>query len=45
MRFVKLPYMPSDVEARKSDLLTDLWYKGKETKIEQDKQEQYIYIV
>ena len=30
--------MPSDVEARKSDLMTDLWYKGKETKIKQDKQ-------
>jgi adenylate kinase len=34
--------MPSDVEARKSDLLTDLWYKGKETTIKQDKQEQHI---
>ena len=32
--------MPSDVEARKSDLLTDLWYKsGKETKVKQDQQE------
>ena len=30
--------MPSDVEAHKSDLMTDLWYKGKETKIKQDKQ-------
>jgi adenylate kinase len=38
MRQIKLPHMPSDVEARKSDLMTDLWYKGKETKIKQDKQ-------
>ena len=38
MRHIKLPYMPSDVEARKSDLITDLWYKGKETQIQQDKQ-------
>ena len=28
--------MPSDVEARKSDLITDLWYKGKQTQIQQD---------
>ncbi len=34
--------MPSDVEARKSDLLTDLWYKGKEFKINQNKQEKRI---
>ena len=42
MRQIKLPHVPSDVEARKSDLLTDLWYKGKEAKIKQDKQEQRI---
>lgn len=42
MRQVKLPYMPSDMEARKSDLLTDLWYKGKETQIKQDQQEKRI---
>jgi len=36
MRQIKLPHLPSDVEARKSDLITDLWYKGKETKIKQD---------
>ena len=30
MREVKLPHLPSDVEARNKDLLTDLWYKGKE---------------
>ena len=34
--------MPSDVEARKSDLITDLWYKGKEATIKQDKQEKRI---
>ena len=40
MRFIKLPHLPSsNVEARKSDLMTDLWYKGKETRIKQDKQE------
>ena len=43
MRQIKLPHVPSDVEARKSDLLTDLWYSnGKETKIKQDEQEQRI---
>ena len=40
MRFIKLPQMQSDIEERKSDLMTDLWYKGKETRIKQDKQEQ-----
>jgi adenylate kinase len=42
MRQIKLPHLPSDVEARKSDLLTDLWYKGKEFKINQNKQEKRI---
>jgi adenylate kinase len=42
MREIKLPHLPSDVEARKSDLITDLWYKGKETHIKQDKQEKRI---
>ena len=42
MRQIKLPHVPSDMEARKSDLLTDLWYKGKVAKIKQDKQEQHI---
>ena len=37
MREVKLPHLPSDVEARGKDLMTDLWYKGKETQIKQDK--------
>jgi adenylate kinase len=37
MRQIKLPHLPSDVEARKSDLVTDLWYgKGKKTEIKQD---------
>ena len=42
MRQIKLPHLPSDVEAQKSDLITDLWYKfdnGKEARIKQDKQE------
>jgi adenylate kinase len=34
MREIKLPHLPSDVETRKSDLITDLWYqKGKESQI------------
>ncbi len=37
MRQIKLPHLPSDVEARNSDLLTDFWRKGKETQIKQDK--------
>ena len=36
MKEIKLPHLPSDVEARKSDLITDLWYKGKQTQIQQD---------
>jgi adenylate kinase len=39
MRQIKLPHLPSDVEARQSDLLTDLWYKGKEQLIKKDEQE------
>ena len=43
MRQIKLPHLPSDVEARKgSDLLTDLWYKGKETQIKRDEQEKRV---
>jgi adenylate kinase len=42
MRQIKLPHLPSDVEARKSDLMTDLWYKGKETQVKPDKQEKRI---
>ena len=39
MRVVRLPHLPSDVEAQNSDLIVDLWYKGKETQIKQDNQE------
>ena len=41
MKFVKLPFMPSDVESgkNKTDLMTDLWYKGKEIKKTQNEQE------
>ena len=39
MREVKLPHLPSNVEAQNSDLMVDLWYKGKETQIKQDNQE------
>jgi len=42
MRQIKLPHVPSDVEARKSDLMTDLWYKGKETQIKRDEQEKRV---
>ncbi len=42
MRQIKLPHLPSDVEARNSDLLTDFWRKGKETQIKQDKIEKKI---
>ena len=44
MRQIKLPHLPSDVESRKSDLMTDLWYKGKEKQIKQDEQEKRIYM-
>jgi len=41
MRQIKLPHLPSDVEARKGDFLADLWWQnmGKEIKVKQDKQE------
>ena len=42
MRQIKLPHLPSDVESRKGDLMTDLWTKGKETQIQQDKQEKKV---
>ena len=38
MREVHLPHLPSDIEADNKDLITDVWYKGKETQIKQDKQ-------
>jgi adenylate kinase len=43
MRQIKLPHLPSDVEAQQSDLITDVWYKkGKETQIKQDKIEKKV---
>ena len=39
MREVKLPHMPSDVEARKGDLITDLWTKGKSIQAKQNQQQ------
>ena len=42
MRVVKLPNMPSDLEARKGDLLTDLWFKGKEEHVVINQENQYI---
>lgn len=39
MREVRLPHLPSDVEAQNSDLIVDLWYKGKEEQVKQDNQE------
>ena len=44
MRQIKLPHLPSDVESRNKDLMTDLWYKGKETQIKQDEQEKRVII-
>ena len=44
MREVKLPYLPSDVDSEKGqkDLMTDLWYKGKEVKVQQNQQEKRV---
>ena len=43
MRQIKIPHLPSDVEAQQSDLITDVWYKkGKETQIKQDKIEKKV---
>ena len=39
MRVVRLPHMPSDVEARKGDLITDLWTKGKSIQKQQNQQQ------
>ena len=39
MREVRLPHLPSDVEARKGDLFTDLWTKGKTVVKRQNQQE------
>ena len=44
MRQIKLPHLPSDIEAGKGqkDLMTDLWYKGKEVKVKQNQQEKRV---
>ena len=44
MRQIKLPHLPSDVEAGKGqkDLMTDLWYKNKEQRTKIDEQEKRI---
>ena len=45
MRQIKLPHLPSDIEVQQKDLRTDLWYKwdkGKEIKVQQNKQETRI---
>ena len=42
MRVVKLPNMPSDLEARKGDLLPDQWFKGKEQRVTVNQVNQYI---
>jgi len=41
MRQIKLPHLPSDVEARKGDYMTDLWWRQarKENYVKQDQQE------
>ena len=42
MRQIKLPHLPGEAEVRKGDLLPDQWFKGKETRIKQDRQEKRI---
>ena len=45
MRQIQLPHLPSDIEVQQKDLMTDLWYKwdkGKEIKVQQNKQETRI---
>ncbi len=45
MKEIKLPHLPSEkTEAQKSDLMTDLWYKNKETQKQQDQQEKRIHM-
>ncbi len=45
MKEIKLPHLPSEkTETRKSDLLTDLWYKNKEAQKQQDKQEKKVHM-
>ena len=44
MRQIKIPHLPSDIESGKGqkDLMTDLWYKGKEVKVKQNQQEKRV---
>ena len=43
MRIVKLPHLPSEkTTAQPGDLLPDVWYKGKEMRVEQNQIEQHI---
>ena len=44
MKEFKLPHLPSDVESGKGkkDLMTDLWYKGKEIRAKQNEQEKRV---
>ena len=44
MRQINLPHLPSDIESGKEqkDLMTDLWYKGKEVKVQQNQQEKRV---
>ena len=46
MREIKLPHLPSDVEAGKGqkDLMTDLWYKNKEQQVIIDEQEKRVHM-
>ena len=46
MRQIKLPHLPSDIEAGKGqkDLMTDLWYKNKEQRIKIDEQKRRVYM-
>ena len=44
MKFIKMPNVPSDLEARQSDLMTDLWYKNREKKAQVINQEQHIHM-
>jgi len=46
MRQIKLPHLPSDVEAGKGqkDLMTDLWYKNKEQRAIIDEQEKRVHM-
>ena len=47
MKYEKLPYNPSDLEeqqVRQSDLMTDLWYKGKEVQVKRDEKIQRVYM-